>query len=90
MFFLPLNDFFSFWMIDQAEKKLAISYKVHRPCAKVKAMVTEGRNLWSRELGLPGKRDLIYSQYFKPSIQLLLHIFQFTYLYIFLQFQSCL
>lgn len=42
----------------QAEKKLEISYKIHRPCAKIKAMVTKGRNLRSRELGLPGSLNV--------------------------------
>jgi len=38
----------------QAEKKLAASVSIHRPVAHLKIAVERGRNIRSRELGLPG------------------------------------
>jgi hypothetical protein len=48
-----------FWALSfiprQAEKKLKTSVSVHRSIAIVKVMVSQGRNIRSKELGLPGR-----------------------------------
>lgn len=48
----------------EAEEKMAVSYSVHRPVGCLDVGVTCGRNLYSKELGLPG--SLFASVLFDP------------------------
>uniref|UniRef100_A0A7S4W2P0 C2 domain-containing protein n=1 Tax=Ditylum brightwellii TaxID=49249 RepID=A0A7S4W2P0_9STRA len=38
----------------EAEKKMAVNYSVHRPTGRLEVQVLQGKNLRSRELGIPG------------------------------------